>query len=67
MKEELAIVEINYTCELIKLPSDNKDIEVKYVLKLKHNPDGSIAKQKAILVARSFLQRPYCEKILYFE
>lgn len=29
MKEELAIVEINDTCELIKLPSDNKDIEVK--------------------------------------
>ncbi|PNX74917.1 hypothetical protein L195_g030846, partial [Trifolium pratense] len=55
--EELAAIERNNTWELVKLPHEKKAIEVKWVYKLKHNHDGSIAKQKARLVARGFLQK----------
>lgn len=41
----------------MKLPSDKKAIEVKSEFKGKHNLDGPIAKQKARLVKRDFLQR----------
>jgi len=57
MLEELASIERNNTWKLVKLPADKKTIEVKWVYKLKHNPDGSIAKHKARLAARGFLQK----------
>jgi len=57
MTEELVAIERNKTWKLVKLPVDKKAIEVKWVYKLKHNPDGSIAKHKARLVAKGFLQR----------
>ncbi|CAJ2646460.1 unnamed protein product [Trifolium pratense] len=57
MEEELCAIEKNHTWEIVKLPSDKKAIVVKWVFKLKLNPDGSIAKHKARLVARGFLQR----------
>lgn len=40
-----------------QIPTHTKAIEVKWVFKLKHNPYGSIARHKEILVARGFLQR----------
>ncbi|GAU11497.1 hypothetical protein TSUD_344870 [Trifolium subterraneum] len=57
MEEELNAIERNQPWELVKLPSDKKAIAVKWVFKVKLNPDGSIAKYKARLVARGFLQR----------
>ncbi|GAU34373.1 hypothetical protein TSUD_217130 [Trifolium subterraneum] len=49
MKEELCAIEKNQTWEIVELPSDKKSIAVKWVFKLKHNPDGSIEKHKARL------------------
>ena len=57
MVEELQAIERNNTWELVELPTHTKAIEVKWVFKLKHNADGSIARHKARLVARGFLQR----------
>ena len=36
---------------------NKKPIDVKWVFKLKFNPDGTISKRKERLVARGFLQR----------
>lgn len=55
LKEDLATIERIETCKLIELPSNKKVIEVKWVLKLKHNRDGSITKHKTRLVARGLL------------
>jgi hypothetical protein len=57
MIEKLQAIERNNTWELVELPAHTKAIEVKWVFKLKHNADGSIARHKARLVARGFLQR----------
>ncbi|CAJ2637099.1 unnamed protein product [Trifolium pratense] len=57
MEEELCAIEKNQTWQLVKLPTGKKAIAVKWVFKLKLNPDGSVAKHKARLVARGFLQR----------
>jgi hypothetical protein len=38
-------------------PPEKKAISVKWIFKLKTNPDGSIAKHRARLMARGFLQR----------
>ncbi|KAK2438205.1 putative mitochondrial protein [Trifolium repens] len=57
MKEEISSIEKNKTWKLVELPPQKKAISVKWVFKLKTNPDGSIAKHKARLVARGFLQR----------
>ncbi|PNX61382.1 equilibrative nucleoside transporter 3-like protein, partial [Trifolium pratense] len=56
MEEELCAIEKNQTWEIVKLPSGKKAITVKWVFKLKLNPDGSITKHKARLVARGYLQ-----------
>ncbi|MCI32538.1 retrovirus-related pol polyprotein from transposon tnt 1-94, partial [Trifolium medium] len=57
MIEELTAIEKNQTWEMVNLPVDKKAIAVKWVFKLKLNPDGSVAKYKARLMARGFLQR----------
>ena len=57
MVEELQAIERNNTWELVELPVCTKSIKVKWVFKLKHNVDSSIARHKARLVARGFLQR----------
>jgi hypothetical protein len=61
MIEELASIKKNQTWELVELPSNKKAIQVKWVFKLKLNPDGTIAKYKARLVARGFLQREWLD------
>lgn len=57
MVEDLQVIERNNTWELFELPTYTKAIEVKWVFKLKHNQDGSIAIHKTRLVARGFFQR----------
>nr|KYP66622.1 Copia protein [Cajanus cajan] len=57
MKEELASIERNETWEPAWLPKGKKPIDLKWVFRIKKNPDGTIAKYKARLVARGFLQK----------
>ncbi|CAJ2645977.1 unnamed protein product [Trifolium pratense] len=57
MEEELRSIEKNQTWKLVDLPDKKKKIDVKWVFKVKLNPDGTISKHKARLVARGFLQK----------
>jgi len=57
MIEELDSIEKNDTWRLVQLPTDKKYIDVKWVFKTKLKPDGQVAKYKAMLVARGFLQK----------
>lgn len=50
--EELQAIGRNNTWKLVKLSAHSKAINVKLVFKLKHNPDGSIARYKSRSVAR---------------
>lgn len=56
MIEELKSIENNQTCELIKLPSGKKVIDVKWIFKLKPNLQGKIEKHEPRLMAKGFLQ-----------
>jgi hypothetical protein len=56
MNEEIKSIEKNNTWRLVELPPQKKPISVKWIFKVKRNPDGSILKHKARLVARGFLQ-----------
>ncbi|GAU28641.1 hypothetical protein TSUD_159220 [Trifolium subterraneum] len=47
MEEELQSIEKNKTRKLVNLPDKKKKIDVKWVFKVKLNPDGIISKQKA--------------------
>ena len=42
---------------MVNLPQNKKPIVVKWVFKTKLKPDGSIAKQKARLVVKGFMQQ----------
>jgi len=57
MIAELDSIEKNETWKLVQLPTDKKCIDVKWVFKTKLKPDGQVAKYKARLVARGFLQK----------
>ncbi|PNY04319.1 copia-type polyprotein [Trifolium pratense] len=57
MEEKLKSIEKNQTWKLVALPDKKKKIDVKWVFKVKMNPDGTISKHKARLVARGFLQK----------
>ncbi|GAU42259.1 hypothetical protein TSUD_327370 [Trifolium subterraneum] len=66
MEEELCAIEKNQTWKLVKLPTDKKAIAVKWMFKLKLNPDGSVAKHKARLVSRGKENMVYrLKKALY--
>lgn len=41
----------------VQFSTNTKAIEIKWVYKLKHNPNRSVAKHKSMLVAKGFLQR----------
>ena len=47
----------NQIWELVNLPDKKKKIDVKWVFKVKLNPDGQVSKNKARSVARGFLQK----------
>ena len=56
MQKELDALESNDTWELQKLPKGKKAIGSKWVFKVKYNPDGSIERHKARLVATGYQQ-----------
>lgn len=64
MKEELKAIERNKTWELTSLPKNKKTISVRWVFKTKLKLDGLVAKHKARLLSRGFLQK---SSIDYFE
>jgi hypothetical protein len=57
MIEELQSIEKNQTWELVNLPDKKKKIHVKWVFKVKLNPDGKVSKHKARLVPEGFIQK----------
>ncbi|KAL2497283.1 cysteine-rich RLK (RECEPTOR-like protein kinase) 8 [Abeliophyllum distichum] len=64
MKDEMEMIHKNQTWELVQRPTNQKVIGVKWIYKAKVNPDGSIYKYKARLVARGFAQESGVD---YFE
>lgn len=55
--DEMASLIENKTWDLVQLPQDRKAIGCKWTFKIKRNPDGSIARRKARLVAQGFSQK----------
>ena len=46
----------NGTWDLVPLPTNNKAIGCRWVFAVKFNPDGSVARLKAHLVAKGYAQ-----------
>jgi hypothetical protein len=57
MDEEIASLKKNDTWTLETVPAGVKPIPVKWVFKIKTNPDGTVERYKARLVAKGFRQR----------
>ena len=57
MEDEYAALQQNKTWSLVPKPVGTNIIGSKWIFKLKHHPDGSIAKYTARLVARGFTQQ----------
>jgi len=57
MRSELQSITRNKTWELVKLPSGQRPIGLKWVFKLKKNAEGEIVKYKARLVAKGYVQK----------
>ena len=57
MLEEMKVIEENETWELIDPPPGCRQIGLKWVYKVKQDERGAIAKHKARLIARGFVQR----------
>lgn len=64
MESELQLLDANNTWDLTYLPQYKKAIGSKWVYKIKHNLNGSIARYKACLVAKGYDQ---VEGVDYFE
>ena len=56
MQQELSTLEANQTWELTSLPPGKFPIGCRWVYKIKHHPDGSIACYKARLMAKGYNQ-----------
>ncbi|KAJ9685291.1 hypothetical protein PVL29_017351 [Vitis rotundifolia] len=56
MLEEIRALEDNHTWKLVDLPQGKKVVGCKWVFAVKVNPDGSVARLKARLVARGYAQ-----------
>lgn len=54
MFEEMNALEKNDTWEMVDLPDGNRTVGCKWVYILKYNPDGSIQRYEACLVAKGF-------------
>ena len=57
MKEEITAIEKNKTWQLVDKPEDKNVIGVKWVYRVKQNPNGSINKYKARLVVKGYIQQ----------
>lgn len=57
MEEEIESIKINHVWDLVDLPPGRKDIENKWVLKIKQKANGSIDRYKAPLVAKGDTQQ----------
>ncbi|GJZ80177.1 zinc finger, CCHC-type containing protein [Tanacetum coccineum] len=57
MKEELSSIERNNTWKLVELPKGRKAIGLKWVYKVKRDPNGRILKYKARIVAKGYVQK----------
>lgn len=57
MEKELKSIKRNNTWKLVNFPSNKKSIGLKWVFMVKRNPDGSITKHKARLLARGFVAK----------
>ncbi len=58
MNDEYEALIRNNTWTLVEPPSDRKIVGCKWVFKVKENPDGSISRYKARLIAKGYHQRP---------
>ena len=56
MKSEMQAIEANKTWEVSPLPKGQKAIGLKWVFKVKKDPEGNIVKHKARLVAKGYAQ-----------
>lgn len=56
MDEEMAMLDVNQTWDLVPLPSGKNAISCKWVYKIKHKADGSIERYKARLVAKAYAE-----------
>ena len=57
MDEEFQALQQQATWSLVPLPASKNVVGCKWVYKLKHHSDGSIARYKARLVAKGFHQQ----------
>ena len=57
MQAEMDSIQSNRTWELSVLPAGHRAIGLKWVFKVKKDPDGNIIKHKARLVAKGYAQR----------
>ena len=56
MKEELDAMENNHTWTIEPLPNGKQPIGCRWIYKVKYNPDGTVSRYKARLVAQGFTQ-----------
>ena len=57
MQAEMQAIENNKTWDVADLPAKQKAIGLKWVFKVKKDPEGNIVKHKARLVAKAYAQR----------
>jgi len=56
MEEEMVVLDVNATWELVVLPKEKKIIGCKWVYKVKHNANGFVSRYKTRLVAKGYAQ-----------
>ena len=56
-KEELDAMENNHTWTIEPLPNGKQPIGCRWIYKVKYNPDGTVSRYKARLVAQGFTQQ----------
>ena len=66
MIDEMKALEKNGTSELMELPKGKKTVGCKWVFTLKHNPDGSIQRYNARLVAKDLLKHMWLTTLRLF-
>ena len=57
MREEMLAIDRNETWELVPTPTNCTPIGLKWIFKLKKNPQGKVIKHKARLVVKGYSQR----------